>query len=170
MTWDLQNLDDETRRRMLTEFENDVLESRVCPSKVVNPSWTVDYLDAHRNAFANGDPSSFAEEIASSGMLQSHQANGNRVNARSASERLAGGQFGAYYARAVAAQAADTGARVQVYRARPSSQSRPSSEAKIGQELDAAELLDDLRRNSTTPGDFAVLPEVGSGLSVRLMS
>lgn len=169
MSWNLIDLDDETRRRMLDEFDNDRRVDAVFPSKVVEAARTADYLDAHRDAFASGTPESFAAGVRGSGMLRERQDNGNRVNPDSASSRIADGQFNVYYTRAVAARAAEVGGEVEIYRARPSSNPRPESEARIGTRLNAEALLTDLRDNSTAPGNFSVLPEVNSGLSVRLI-
>ncbi|WP_314453537.1 hypothetical protein [uncultured Microbacterium sp.] len=169
MTYNLPDLDDDTRRRMLEEFESDAARGAVLPSAVVTPGREAEYLDAQRQAFAQHDPDWLAEKIEFSGMLATQQANGARVNATAAAKRLAAGQFGAYYARAVGGRAVDEGRAIEVYRARHSANPRAGSDAKIGTRPDPAALLADLRDNSTTPGSFAILPEVGSGISVKLV-
>ncbi len=169
MTYNLPDLDADTRRRMRDEFESDVAGGLVFPSAVVSPGREDDYLDAQRRAFAANDPDWLADEIETSGMLATHQANGARVNPAAAARRLAAGQFGAYYARAVSGRALDEGRAIEVYRARHSASPRPGSDAKIGSRPDPADLLADLRNNSTMPGNFAVLPEVNSGISVKLV-
>ncbi len=90
-----------------------------------------------------------------------------KMNIR-APQTLAEGEFNRYYIRGLCAKVcADGGGMVEVYRARESSWARPESEALIGRRIDAAELLEDLR---THTGEApTLLPEVNSGLSVRLV-
>lgn len=114
-----------------------------------------------------GDPESFAQAVVDRGLLQDRRANGSRVNVPAASKRLSAGQFGAYYARAVASVALDAGLPIEVYRARQSKSLRPESERLIGQRLDPKELLADLRVNSSDPQAFAVLPDVNSGITIK---
>jgi hypothetical protein len=167
--YDLRDLDNVTRSYMLAEFDSDVSDGTLYESAVVRASRTADYVDAQRRALESGDPETLAVDIATSGMLESVQANGNRVNAEAASKRLSAGQYGAYYARAVSARAVDEGTQVVVYRARESSNPRPGSDAKVGMVLSPVELLADLRSNSSSPAGFSVLPEVNSGITVQLI-
>lgn len=109
-----------------------------------------------------------ASAILASGMILDRQSNGSRVNKPDAAARLSGGQFGAYYLRAVASRALDEEREIQIYRARPSANPRPESDAKVGQRPSASELLDDLRSNSST-ANFSILPEVRSGLLAQLV-
>jgi len=163
----LIDLNEETRRRMLDEFEADVANGAVFQSAIVAPADESRYLDVHRDAFAAGDPESFAEAVVDLGLLQDRQASGSKVNVPAASKRLAAGQFGAYYARAVASVALDAGLPIEVYRARQSTSSRPESERLLGQRLDPTKLLADLRANSSEPQLFAVLPDVNSGINIK---
>lgn len=168
MPYDLVDLDDETRALMLSEFEADVSADIVYESAVLDSSRRAEYIAAQRRAFESGDPDTLANDLAAYGLFLERQSNGSRVNVPAASIRLAGGQFGAYYVRAVALRAIESGRTLEIYRARPSSNPRPESEAKIGQHVDPAALLRDLQDNSRSPGNFGVLPEVNSGLLVRL--
>jgi len=168
MAYLFEDLDEEVRGRMLAEFEADVEDGLVYFSSVVDRSRSAEYMDAHRQAFLSGNPETFATKLAASDMFLPTQSNGHRVNVTSASQRLAGGQFNAYFIRALAAKAIDLGFGLEVYRARESSSRRSSSDALIGTSLSPEDLLQDLRAQSTDPGGFSVLPEVSSGLSVKL--
>jgi hypothetical protein len=168
MPYDLVDLDYETRALMLSELDADVSAGNVYESAVLDSSRRAEYIASQRRAFESGDPDTLANDLAAHGLFLERQANGSSVNVPAAATRLAGGQFGAYYVRAVALRAIEGGQNLEIYRARPSSNPRPGSEAKIGQRLDPAVLLADLQDNSSSPGNFAVLPEVNSGLLVRL--
>jgi hypothetical protein len=168
MSWNLVDLEPDTRHLMLEEFDTDVEAGLVYKSAVIEVSRMPDYIAAQRQAYADGDPGTLATAILNSGMLRSHQSNGAAVNAIAAASRVAGGQFGVYYARGVAAKALLTGRDIVIYRARSSSSPRPESEALVGRRLDATRLLGDLRVHASDPGAFSVLPQVNSGLSVRL--
>lgn len=154
---------------MLGEFNADAGTDNVYLSTVVHEANTAGYLGAQREAFESGNPDTLAAAFESSGVLRPTQDNGNTVNIPQAAKRLAGGQFMAYYIRAVAYRAVQDERSLEIYRARESANPRPESEAKIGTRLDPSELLADLRDKSRTPWTFAVLPEVSSGLSVRLV-
>lgn len=169
MPYNLTDLDEITRHYMLEEFESDVRGSTVFTSAIVDSARTADYLDLQRRALAEGTPDSLAADFVASSLLNEHQANGAKVNQSSAASRLAGGQFGVYYARAVCARAVDEDREIEIYRARESSQHRPGSDAKIGTKPDPEALLQDLRENSTEPRAFSILPEVNSGITVRLI-
>lgn len=153
---------------MLSEFEADVANDAVYPSAAVEPARQSDYIEAQRRALASGDPGTLASELYDAAMFKSHNARNARIEPVSQSRLIGGSQFGVYYARVVCTRAIDEGREVEIYRARESRDERPASNAKIGTRLNPVQLLDDLRSNSTTPFRFAVLPEVGSGLSVRL--
>jgi hypothetical protein len=168
VTWNLPDLNESLRAIMLDELETDVIAGVVLESRVIDPGLFDKYLDMQRVAFATGNPDSLAADILASGILLDRQANGNRVNHEAAAKRLAGGQFGAYYSRAVGIVAEDGADEVEIYRARHSTNPRVESELKIGTRLDAARLVADLRANSST-AEFLVLPEVNSGLLVRLI-
>lgn len=54
MSYNLIDLNEETRRRMLDEFEADVAKGAVFHSAIVAPADESRYLDVHRDAFAAG--------------------------------------------------------------------------------------------------------------------
>lgn len=87
---------------------------------------------------------------------------------KNSSKLLCQSEFNRFYIRAVCRKSIlEDKEFVEVYRARESSWSRSESESKIGALLSAKELLDDLRNSiGVSP---TILPEVNSGLSVKLL-
>jgi len=88
---------------------------------------------------------------------------------RQAPQTLAEGEFNRYYIRGLCTRViAEGGGPVEVYRVRDSAWVRPGSEALIGTQIDAEQLLDDLRVHIGE--EPTLLPDVNSGLSVRLVN
>jgi hypothetical protein len=80
---------------------------------------------------------------------------------------LAEGEFNRLYIRALCRRAIAEEADLQVYRARFSSQ--PDSESRIGELIDPAALLADLRAHNGQKTDLGVPGHPNSGVSVRLV-
>ena len=83
---------------------------------------------------------------------------------------MAESEFNRYYIRGLARRAIEDGVQeLVVYRAKPVSNPRPESEARVETTISAQELLEDLRSH---PGDerptLGVPSGPNSGLSVRL--
>jgi hypothetical protein len=173
MTLVLENLDDETRGFMLTELDEDQLAGRIYLSDRLTPDGARRYPILLRQAIGQGGTSSFENALADPGTfrtMHTYVRRGQLVNAKmpaNAPQMLAEGEFNRYYIRGVCGRViAEGSAQVQVYRARSSYRPRPGSDAEIGMLVDAVALLDDLR---TCIGmEPSILPEVNSGLSVRI--
>ena len=83
-----------------------------------------------------------------------------------AAKLISQSEFNRFYIRAVCLEAIEKDIKeIEVYRARPSSSSRPESEAMIGKKLSPKELLDDLR--DSIGKEPKILPHINSGLSVK---
>ncbi|HEU5253508.1 MAG TPA: hypothetical protein VFU16_09320 [Solirubrobacterales bacterium] len=177
MALNLESLDEITRRHMLAELDRDEGQ-RGSPyiSERLSPQGVAAYPNAIREAIANGDDTTLQAVLEEPGMLNSHDKsyvskNGKlvtpKMNVR-APQTLAEGEFNRYYVRGLCARlCAEGGGNVEVYRARKSSWERPESQALIGTQIDANELLEDLR--SHIGEEPALLPDVNSGLSIRLI-
>jgi hypothetical protein len=172
----LQNLDDVTREYMLSEIERDTAVGNVYLSAYLSSEGRSEYPDLLRCAVIDGDDATLADALARTpGLFVSHyekkKPKGGFTIAKvpvTAPTTCAEGEFNRFYIRALCRRVVDGGGGVvEVYRARESSWARPESEALIGAHLDAADLLEDLRSHiGEAP---TLLPEVNSGLSVRLL-
>lgn len=173
MALNLENLDEATRPFMLQEFEADVAAGRLYPSRHFSGQGSDRYPTLMREALERGTDETLGAALSAPGLFNSHYTKktpkGGTTQAavpHNVATTFAEGEFNRFYIRGLCLRAA--GGTVEVYRARPSKQARPESEALIGQVLDAGELLEDLR---THIGEApTLLPYVNSGLSVRLPS
>ncbi len=184
---------DWVRREMLEEFGRDVQAGTVYRSpRLTESGWPI-YQELLLQAILEADGRWLADQIRDQDLLRKYEIRRThrgrphstlagpvrsigRGTTRakvpdSAADTLAWGQFNHYYLRGVCRRALATGQkRVKVYRARPVAQPRPESQRRLGWELDAQQLLDDLRAH---PGEINRLRVPGgpnSGLSVRLLS
>ena len=162
----LENLDAATRAHMLAELDRDLAPPpRLYVSPRLTPHGVERYPALLREALTSGSAATLARALEAPGILKATDR-GRRVP-RNAADLLAQAEFNRYYIRGLCARLLDErGGDVEVYRARPSSRPRPESQARIGQRLDPAALLDDLR--GAAGRDPVLLPGVNSGLSVRI--
>lgn len=171
MSYNFLNLDADTREYMLAELAQDIDAHRVYSSPRLSANGHAAYTALLEDAFASGNPDTLASGLSAPGLFNSTETTNAGVVRKMASNApslLAGGEFNRYYMRAVAARALAGGQpHVTVYRARESGWHRPESDAQIGQNLDAEQLLEHLRANTLTP-DAITMPDVNSGLSVHL--
>jgi len=178
MALTLEHLDEKTRHYMLAEFDRDAAQDDgVYLSERLSPQGVAAYPSALREAIASGDDSTLQSVLQEPGMLNSHDKSyvtkkgklvTPKMNVR-APQTLAEGEFNRYYVRGLCARVCNEGGgNVEVYRARASSWERPESVAMIGSQINATELLDDLRRHIGE--EPTLLPDVNSGLSVRLIA
>jgi hypothetical protein len=172
----LNDLDDDTRQLMLEELLDDLTNERQYLSSRLNDRGRAEYSALLREAISSGDDASLARAL-EHGQCMAPFENRRRPSGGYASVRvpvtaaatLAEGEFNRFYIRALCRRALEVGvAQVEVYRAKAVSQARPQSEALLGKPIDAAVLLDDLRRNIGVDTALGVPAGPGSGLSVRL--
>lgn len=191
MEMELVDLDG-VRREMLEEFGRDVQEGTVYRSpRLTESAWTT-YCELLLQAIVEADGTWLAERIRELGLLRKYetrrtrQAQPNTLAGKarsigpastrakvpdSAADTLALGQFNHYYIRGVCRRALAAGQkRVKVYRARRVAQPRRDSQRRLGWELNAQELLDELRAHPDDINRLRVPGGPNSGLSVRLLS
>jgi hypothetical protein len=173
----LENLDDRTRQLMLDEMEYDVTHNQLHISPFLSGQGQRDYANILREALQSGSDETLAETLREHRRIlrtlpRRNPKGGYSISAtpENAAQVLAESEFNRYYIRALARRAIEDGiSELVIYRAKPVSNPRPESEARIETTLPPQELLDDLRSH---PGDQA--PSLGvpsgpnSGLSVRL--
>jgi hypothetical protein len=174
MTLELNNLEDSgVREKVLAEFDRDVAADELFLSERLSPEGAAAYPGLLREAIQGGTDGTLQLELEGPGMLNSHDKPHMRqgklvtpkMNKR-APQMIAEGEFNRFYIRGLCLviQEEDSN-QVEVYRARESTWARPESEALIGQLLDAADLLIDLRTHIGE--EPTLLPDVNSGLSIR---
>ncbi|MFD8494951.1 hypothetical protein [Amycolatopsis sp. NPDC059657] len=178
MTTDLPNLDDKptTRLFMLEEVERDIAEGKLYPGKRLTPegidAWSTflrvavtEQNDVWLEGNFNQPQYWLVQEPYERAGVQRFRA----VNRSAAVHTLVTGEFLRFYLRGVCRRALEEGRRLRVVRLRPVSQPRPGSEAKIGNEVDAQALLDDLRRNPGIETFLQIPGGPNSGLGVVIV-
>lgn len=175
MGLELADLDDTTRQHMLTELEHDLQTNNLYFGKFLTDAGRQQYPSLLREAIESGSDDSLAEALSAPGILVTHhqrrKPSGGFTEAKvpkTAPVTLAEGEFNRFYLRGLCARAMATGQKIEIYRARTSSQPRPKSEALIGSQLDPADLLDDLRANTGVDTALGLPPGPNSGLSGRI--
>jgi hypothetical protein len=173
----LENLDDRTRQLMLDEMEYDVAHNQLHISPFLSGQGQRDYANLLREALQSGNDETLAENLRGHRRIlrtlpRHNPKGGYSISAipENAAQVLAESEFNRYYIRALARRAIEDGiTELVIYRAKPVSNPRPESEARIETTLSPQELLDDLRSH---PGDepptLGVPSGPNSGLSVRL--
>ncbi len=177
MALSLENIDSRTRELMLDEFNYDLSKDALYISNRLNTPGKMQYKTILKKALANGNDTEFATEL-SAGFLneyeQRHTPSGGLTNAKvptNANEMLAEGEFNRYYIRALCRRVIEDKCGVlQVYRAKNVHHPRPDSKRKIGELVNPARLLQDLRSNIGVDTALGIPAGPNSGLSVRIVS
>ena len=172
-----ENLDDRTRHLMLDEVEYDIAHNQLHISPFLSGQGQRDYVNLLREAAQSGNDETLAQKLCEHRRIlrtlpRRNPKGGYSISAtpENAAQVLAESEFNRYYIRALARRAMEDGiSELVVYRAKPVSNPRPESEARVEMTLPPADLLDDLRAH---PGDeppvLGVPSGPNSGLSVRL--
>lgn len=176
MPLNYQNLDEQVRGFMLSEIERDINAGVLYISPNLNPQGQSEYADLLKHAATGGSDVSLAGELqgrlnayGKPRLLSSGSYSKPPIMRSDAHEMLADGEFNRFYIRGVCLKALESGGtNVVVYRAKDSLNPRRESEEKIGQEVSAQKLLDDLRSNIGVDTALGLPAGPNSGLSVRL--
>jgi len=176
MGLEYRNLDEKTRQFMLDEIAEDISADKLYKSYNLNQQGKKDYPALIKTAAKNGNDLTLAKEIKS--RLNTHQKprklksgkySNPPVMRKDAHEMLAEGEFNRFYIRAVCLRAIEDGdSQVSVYRAKRVKKPRSDSEQKIGQNINAAKLLQDIRENIGIDTALGLPSGPNSGLSVCL--
>lgn len=170
------HLDPRTRTLMHDEVNVDFIGGRMYLSPRLSDAGRVGYVPVLLTAIAQGDPTSFANELAQRRMLNATEISHSRTGMpyvkavpHDAHATLAEGEFNRYYIRALCVRAAEDGLEhLEIYRAKVVHYPRGSSEARIGRLIRASALLTDLRNNVGVDTAFGLPNGPNSGLSARL--
>jgi hypothetical protein len=172
-----ENLDDRTRQLMLDEMEYDIAQNQLHISPFLSGQGQRDYTNLLREALEDGNDETLAQNLREHRRIlrtlpKRNPKGGYSISAtpENAAQVLAESEFNRYYIRALARRAIEDGIQeLVIYRAKPVTNPRPESEARVETTLSAEELLEDLRSH---PGDepptLGVPSGPNSGLSVRL--
>ncbi len=172
-----ENLDERTRQLMLAEVDYDISHNQLHISPFLSGQGQRDYVNLLREAIQHGNDETLAQQLRDHRRILRTLPRRNpkggysiATTPENAAQVLAESEFNRYYIRALARRAIEDGIpELVIYRAKPVSNPRPESEARIETSLSPEELLEDLRAH---PGDeppaLGVPAGPNSGLSVRL--
>lgn len=177
MALHLVNLDEQTRKFMLDELNQDVQNGRLYISPRLTTQGQQEYSELLREAITAHNDSWLAANLRNRGLIkteeQRRKPKGGYTIAKvpvTAPDTLAEGEFNRFYSRAVCRRAIESDVQyVEVYRAKDVEKARPESQAKIGTRVDAQELLNDLRTHQGVEPALGLPPGPNSGLSVMLL-
>ena len=165
------DLTEDVRQFMISEIKSDLSKNKFYIGASLNETGKKLYLNLLLDAVKNGDEEMMASSLKEKGCFSPTyiRADGRSATTpKDSAERLSRSEFNRYYIRGVCLDAIKAeGENVEIYRARESSQARSSSDEKIGLQISAKDLLEDLRNSIGVQPQ--ILPEVNSGLSVKLV-
>ena len=170
------HLDPVTRTWMLDERREDEATGRLYFSERFTALGRAEWPRLLRAALATGDDDSLAASLHEFGLLARHEPR-TRSSVRrhvrvphTAAATYAESEFNSYYIRALCRRACAAGVReLVVYRAKRVHAPRSESEARIGQRINAAVLLADLRAHrGYEAGALGIPGGPNSGLSVHI--
>jgi hypothetical protein len=163
------DLDEKTRELMLSEIQFDIEREMLYLSSRLNEEGINEYNSFLIESVKHGNESTFEGLLDINKYFNKFELrDGKQFKVPSnASTLLCQNEFNKFYIRAICLKAIELEIEiVTVYRARVSSNPRSESNSKIGAEISAKELLEDLR--STIGQSPKLLPEINSGLSVKI--
>jgi hypothetical protein len=167
-----RNLDEKTRQYMLKE--NSIGGHYVRP-RLHKESWSK-WLSILEEGLRYYNDDWIAEEINRHSLLKIHEERRKpsggitiaKVPSNSA-QMLAEGEFNRFYLRGICCRALDEGKKeLRIYRGKEVANPRPESEMKIGDLIDAKELLDDLRKSDFVDNALKLPAGPNSGLTAEI--
>jgi len=176
MAFDYKHLDDRTREFMLAEIEHDVANGTLFLSDNLSDRGRAEYPDLLRAAARNGSDDTLAAEIRprlnpfeKPKQLKSGAFSKPPVMRVNAHEMLGEGEFNRFYIRGVCRRAiADGIQEVEIYRAKDVTNPRSESQARIGQRISAAALLEDLQTHQGVDTALGLPAGPNSGLCAKI--
>jgi len=170
-----QNLDSETRKHMLSEYEADSSSGKLYISPRLTESGKARYVTLLKEAISVHDDEWLAKKLSEEGLFNETEeriVKGKPVVAKIpiiAHTTLAEGEFNRFYIRGLCARVINARTnKLIVYRAKLVSNPRAESEAKIGTIIEAVSLLADLKKSVGIDTAFGLPPGPNSGLSVKI--
>ena len=171
---DFQNLTAPIRAFMVEELDRDIANDSLYLSPRLNAQGRLYWPDLLGEAFEDYSEAWLAEEIRRLGLLNPTYVQNRKTGPVTvtmpvnAPNMLAEGEFNRFYIRGVCRFVLSMGAdSVIAYRAKAVSWARRESEAALGKEFNAEELLEDIRRNPGADTDYKIPGGPNSGISVK---
>jgi len=175
MTFEFENLDEDTRKLMLEEVEMDLREDKLYLSNGLREQSGEIYESLLKEAVISGNEETFAKRIVENNclkLLTPRNTKHGLVMAKMSKDaplKLAEGEFNRFYIRGLCRVAISKTKPLEVYRAKQVARPRPESEALIDTTMNPEKLLKDLRENIGTGTSSGIPGGPNSGLSVRLV-
>ena len=174
MNFQFQNLDQQTRELMLEEIQTAIATDQIYFSSRFTAEGNANWIGWLQEAAQSHDEHWLAYTIDASGAIKGFEDRSKPKGGytiahvpHTAAATLADGQFNRFYIAAICRRAiGQTKNEVIVYRARPSDQPRPESQALEGSSLNARDLLDQVRNIKESFKCELLKPN--SGLSVKI--
>lgn len=174
MKFNFENLDEQTRELMASEIKSDIDSNRLYFSKRFNDTGHSIYVKLLLDAVSGGDEETLATSLKANNCFADKEARNGKNGItyakipETANQTLADSEFNRFYIRGLALRAISSEETLTIYRARHSDNPRQESETMIGKQIDAHQLLSDLRNNIGTDTALGLPPGPNSGLSVKL--
>ncbi len=174
-TFHFENLDDRTRRLMLSELDYDLEQDQVYYSPRLTAAGRKDFEQLLRTAITRHDAGWLADRLRDHERIRvkmKRMTPAGEITARvpkNAAQTLAEGEFNRYYIRGLCLRAiADDIPWVFLYRGKQANQPRPGSDEREGVSMDARLLFDDIRINVGLDTALGLPAGPNSGMTVRL--
>lgn len=174
MKFYFENLDDETRKLMISEIKSDISKGQLYLSKRFNENGCELYPKLLLDAVKSGNEESLAIALKQNNCFADKEERKGKNGItyvkipETANQTFAESEFNRFYIRGLALRAIASGQSLTIYRARYSNNPRIESEKMIGQQVSANILLNDLRNNIGVDTVLGLPSGPNSGLSVKL--
>lgn len=175
MSFLFSNLDGDTRKYMIEEFDTDIENGTVYISKSFNEIGSKTWPKIFREAIISNNIEWLIDQMKRIDCLNEYESyvKNDIVRQRKVSSdaltRFVEGEFNRYYIRGLAKRAiAEKIESLIVYRGKEVSHPRPESEELIGKKVDPNDLLTDLRKNIGIDTVLGIPKGPNSGLTVKL--
>ncbi len=170
-----ESLDAAVRGFMVRELERDQGNGKLYISPRLTSGGAQAWPQILREAMEGREDEWLASTLRERGYMKAEEqrakAKGGFTTAKvphTAPDTLAEGEFNRFYARGLCAHVLESGGtEVEVYRGKEVSNPRPESEAMIGRQLPAQQLLEDLRNSPGVEPALGLPPGPNSGLTIR---